>query len=304
MPEYRLHVAEDESGMRLDRFIAAFSKKNRLGFSRTHIQKSICKGFVKLGRWAILKPHHKIKAEEEYAISIEEESSPRLKPEDIPLEVVYEDEDIAIVNKPTGLTVHPGAGNPEHTLVNGLLHRFRKLSNVNPSRPGIVHRIDKDTSGLLVVAKNNDAHLELSRQFAQHSIKRKYIAVVKGRVEFDENIIEIPIGRHPLKRNNMAVGFSENTKQAKTYYRTLRRTDNFSLLELRPFTGRTHQLRVHLAFLGHPILGDTKYGRNNEFKRLALHAQEIGFRHPGTGKFVNFTCELPEEFSAFVKNKT
>lgn len=304
MPEYKLHVSEEEAGMRLDQFIAAFSKKNRLGLSRTYIQKSICKGQVKSGSSIIIKPHHKIKAEEGYAISIKEEPLTKLKPEDILFEVVYEDSDIAIINKPTGLTVHPGAGNLEHTLVNGLLHRFRNLSSVNPNRPGIVHRLDKDTSGLLVVAKNNNAHLELSRQFAQHSIERKYIAIVKGKVQFDEDVIEIPIGRHPIKRNNMAVGFTEKTKYAKTHYRTLRRTDNFSLLELRPFTGRTHQLRVHLAFLGHPILGDTKYGRNNEFQRLALHAQEIGFRHPGTGKFINFTSELPKELSSFVKNKT
>lgn len=301
MPEYILQVSEDEAGMRLDQFIASFGKKNRLGFSRTHIQKSICRGQVKSDSAAIIKPHHKIKAGQVYKISIDQESKPNLKPEDIPLEVVYEDEDIAIINKPGGLIVHPGAGNLEHTLVNGLLHRFKDLSSVNPNRPGIVHRLDKGTSGLLVVAKNNNAHLELSRQFAEHAIKRKYIAIVKGRVEFDEDVIELPIGRHPTKRNNMAVSFTEKTKYAKTYYRTLRRTGNFSLLELKPFTGRTHQLRVHLAFLGYPILGDDKYGKNNEFERLALHAQSIGFRHPRTGKFINFTCQVPREFTEFFK---
>jgi 23S rRNA pseudouridine1911/1915/1917 synthase len=200
--------------------------------------------------------------------------------------------------------VHPAPGNYEHTLVNALLYHFKQLSNINPLRPGIVHRLDKETSGLLVIAKNNAAHLALAAQFAKHSIKRKYIAVVRGRVEFDENVIELPIVRHPVKRENMSVGFGKNSKYAKTYYRTLKRGDDFSLLELEPFTGRTHQLRVHLAFLGHPILGDTKYARYDNFKRLALHAQSIGFMHPRSAKFVEFSCKPPKEFMQFIKNKS
>jgi 23S rRNA pseudouridine1911/1915/1917 synthase len=164
-----------------------------------------------------------------------------------------------------------------------------------------VHRLDKDTSGLIVVAKNNAAHLHLAEQFAKHSIKRKYVALVSGRVEFDEDVIEMPIGRHPRERKNMAVGFGKNTKYAKTFYRTLKRQKDFSLLELAPFTGRTHQLRVHLAFLGHPILGDVKYGKKNTFSRLALHAQSIGFIHPRTGKFVEFSSEIPREFIDFLE---
>jgi 23S rRNA pseudouridine1911/1915/1917 synthase len=152
----------------------------------------------------------------------------------------------------------------------------------------------------LVIAKNNSSHLTLAKQFAKHSIKRKYVALVKGKIEFDENIIELPIGRHPYKRKNMAVGFGQNSKYARTYYRTLKRTDDFSLLELEPFTGRTHQLRVHLAFLGHPVLGDTKYGKNNEFSRLALHAKSIGFMHPHTGRFVEFSSHIPVEFIEFI----
>ncbi len=169
--------------------------------------------------------------------------------------------------------------------------------DVNPQRPGIVHRLDKETSGLLVIAKNNASHLALSRQFAKHTVKRKYIALVKGKIEYDENVIELPIGRHPYKRKKMSAGFGRKTKYAKTYYHTLKRMKDSSLLELEPFTGRTHQLRVHLAFLGHPILGDTKYGSNNEFIRLALHAKSIGFLHPRTGKFVEFSSETPVEFS-------
>ena len=200
--------------------------------------------------------------------------------------------------------MHPAPGNYEHTLVNALLCHFDKLSDINPQRPGIVHRLDKETSGLLVIAKNNAAHLSLSRQFAKHSVKRKYIALVKGTMEYDENVIDVPIGRHPYKRKKMSAGFGKNIRYAKTYYRTLKRMKDFSLLELEPFTGRTHQLRVHLAFLGHPILGDTKYGSNNEFIRLALHAKSIGFLHPRTGKFIEFSSDIPAELKKELLNKT
>jgi 23S rRNA pseudouridine1911/1915/1917 synthase len=215
---------------------------------------------------------------------------------------VYEDEDLAVINKPGGLVVHPAPGNYEHTLANALLFHFKKLSDINPQRPGIVHRLDKDTSGILVVAKSNHVHLALSRQFADHSIKRKYIALVKGKMDYYENVIELPIGRHPFKRDQMAAGFGLNAKYARTHYRTLEKNERFSLVELEPFTGRTHQLRVHLAFIGHPILGDVKYGRNNEFSRLALHAKSLGFVHPATGKQVAFDSDIPAEFKkAFQK---
>ena len=295
--EYTLKVTAEVAGRRLDLFIMDFAKANNLGLSRSLIQKLIASGKVTLQNSTLLKPHQKIKTNDQITLKIEEKTQGALRAEDMALEVIYEDEDIAIINKPAGMVVHPAPGNYRHTLVNAILHRFKTLSDVNPQRPGIVHRLDKDTSGLLVIAKNNFAHLSLTEQFAKHSIERKYAALVKGRVEFDEDIIEVPIGRHPYKRKNMSVGFGKNTKYAKTYYRTLKRQNNFSMLELYPFTGRTHQLRVHLAFLGHPILGDTKYGKNNEFVRLALHAQYIGFMHPRTGKFMKFECALPGEFT-------
>lgn len=297
MRQYSLKVYAPDSNMRLDVFILHFFTNHKLGFSRTLIQKLIQDGKVTLNNLCITKPHHKVKTGDEVKITVEDKKPASIQPENIPLEIIYEDKDIAIINKPQGLVTHPAPGNYEHTLVNALLYHFKDLSDINPQRPGIVHRLDKETSGLMVIAKNNPAHLNLARQFARHTIKRKYIAVVSGRVEFDENIIEIPIGRHPYKRKNMAVGFGKNTKYAKTLYRTLKRTDKFSLLELEPFTGRTHQLRVHLAFLGHPILGDTKYGKSKELKRLALHAKSIGFTHPTTGKFVEFSCDVPFEFN-------
>ncbi len=301
MQEYNLKVSPQNTNTRLDIFIFNFSKENNLGLSRTSIQKLISENAVTVNNLCVNKPNHKVKADEEVRIQIKEKEPTVIKSENIPLKIIYEDDVIAIIDKQIGLVVHPAPGNYEHTLVNALAYHFDKLSDVNKDRPGIVHRLDKDTSGLIVIAKNNAAHLHLVQQFSEHSIKRKYVALVSGRVEFDENVIEMPIGRHPRERKNMAVGFGKNTKYAKTFYRTLKRTKDFSLLELEPFTGRTHQLRVHLAFLGHPILGDIKYGKKNTFSRLALHAKSLGFNHPGTGKFVEFSCEIPREFIEFLE---
>jgi 23S rRNA pseudouridine1911/1915/1917 synthase len=315
MPEYKLKVLPQDSGKRLDLLLMEFSVSKNLGFSRTRIQKLILDGWVRLETSDLalstknnsakamgggIKPHYRVKAGDEFRIKIEVKRKSALRGEDISLGIIYEDSDLAVINKPCGLVVHPAPGNYEHTLVNALLYHFKELSNINPQRPGIVHRLDKDTSGTLVIAKNNFTHLNLVQQFSKHSIKRKYIALVKGNMEFDENIVELPIGRHPYKRKNMSVSFNKRSKYAKTYYRTLKRTKNFSLLELEPFTGRTHQLRVHLAFLGHPILGDTKYGKNNEFYRLALHAKSIGFVHPRTRKFMEFSSSVPKEFEEFI----
>jgi 23S rRNA pseudouridine1911/1915/1917 synthase len=279
--------------------VADFFKNKNLGFSRTYIQTLIRSGNVRLQNVVLSKPHYKVRSGEELSITVEEKKKSGLEPEDIPLEVIYEDSDLAIINKPPGLVVHPAPGNYSHTMVNALLFRFQELSDINPDRPGIVHRLDKETSGLMVIAKTNAAHLGLAAQFAKHTIKRKYLALVKGEVAFDENIIELPIGRHPYKRKNMSVGFGVKARYAKTYYRTLKRGKGFSLLELEPFTGRTHQLRVHLSFLGHPVLGDDKYGRNNDFIRLALHAYYIGLAHPISKKFIEFSTESPKEFAEF-----
>ena len=301
MQECLILILPQDSGSRLDIFLARFFKEKKMGFSRTAIQGLIRSGKVRIKNTDGLKPHYKLKAADELRVVLDEKKVTELSAEDIPLEIVYQDNDLAVINKPAGLVVHPAPGNYNHTLVNALLYHFKKLSDVSPARPGIVHRLDKETSGILIVAKNNAAHLNLAEQFAEHSIKRIYLALVKGKMEFDENIIELPIARHPYKRKNMSVGFGPNAKYAKTYYRTLRRGDTFSLLELKPFTGRTHQLRVHLAFLGHPILGDTKYGKNNEFARLALHAQTLGFKHPVSGEYLEFSSALPEEFGVFLK---
>lgn len=295
MREYRLSVPEESCGIRLDLFLFEYFDGQDLGLSRTAIQRLILEEKVRHKAGEVFKPHYKVKTGDAFLVTIEDKKTPSPQAQDIPLEVVYEDDDVVVVNKPAGLVVHPAPGNREHTLVNALLYRYKALSDINPQRPGIVHRLDKETSGLLVVARNNFAHLDLAKQFAAHSIERKYIAVVAGSMEFDENIIEMPISRHPRKRKSMSVGFGAAAKYAKTYYHTLKRGAALSLLELKPFTGRTHQLRVHLAFIGHPILGDTKYG-GPSFQRLALHAQSIGFIHPRTKKMMRFARPAPKEF--------
>jgi len=300
MSKHNFIVLPEESGTRLDVLLSNFSKNNRLGLSRVFIKGLILEGAVRVKGEAVIKPHYKVKNGDEVGFDFTVKVKDTLKAEEIKLDIVYEDEDLAVINKPSGMVVHPAPGNYEHTLVNALKNIFKDLSNISPDRPGIVHRLDKETSGLLVIAKNNASHLDLARQFAEHSIKKEYLAIVKGRVEFDENVIEAPIARHETKRKSMAVNFTDKAKSAKTYYRTLKRNNDFSLLELKPFTGRTHQLRVHLDFIGHPILGDNKYGKGNEFSRLALHAKTLGFTHPATGKFMEFTAPIPKEFKDFL----
>lgn len=303
MKEYDFIVSPEEAKSRLDVLVSNFSKNNHLGLSRTSIKDSILKGRVYAGKIPVTKPHYRVKIGERIVFSIEAEKTYALEAEDIKLDVVYEDEDLAVINKPSGLVVHPAPGNYKHTLVNALKNLFPSLSDINPDRPGIVHRLDKETSGLLIVAKNNHSHLNLARQFLEHTIEKEYIAIVRGKTEFDEGVIEAPIARHSFKRKNMAVNFSSASKGAKTYYRTLKRYKDFSLLSLKPFTGRTHQLRVHLDFIGHPILGDDKYGRNNKFSRLALHAKRLKFMHPNTGKPIEVKAPIPKELMELL-NKT
>ncbi len=310
MEEFTLRVAPEDAGMRLDLYLLRFLQMQRLGLSRNFIQKLIRQRRV-VSEDNALNAHYKIKAGQVFKLQIPDQVSLRIAPEDIPLDIRFEDEDVVVVNKPTGMVVHPGAGNYQGTLVNALLFHCTSLSSINPQRPGIVHRLDKDTSGLIVVAKNNFSHGHLSRQFAEHSILRQYVALVKGRVEFNEDVIELPIGRHPRQREKMSafvfqqenegrrrmsVKLTKKAKYAKTRYRVIKRSSRTTLLELTPFTGRTHQLRVHLSFIGHPILGDKKYGRDAKFSRLALHAHRIGFIHPHTNKLIKIKTAIPEDF--------
>lgn len=297
MQSYALKIEAKDQAVRLDLFLAQHFKDK---FSRRYLQQIITDGHILLNGKKI-KAHHKLKIGDQINIEIPEQEKTDIKPQDIPLDIVYEDDDLLVVNKPYGMVVHPAPGNYSNTLVNALVHHCKKLSNINQSfRPGIVHRLDKDTSGLLLVAKNNQAHMNLAKQFQDHSIKKKYIALVHGEVEFDEGSIELPLGRHPRTREKMAVTY-RNSKEAKTVYRVVKRSKGMSLLELYPQTGRTHQLRVHLAYLGHPIVGDKKYGKQHDKFRLALHAKSIGFLHPRTKKFMEFDSELPAEFKSILK---
>jgi 23S rRNA pseudouridine1911/1915/1917 synthase len=264
---------------RLDRYLAQALKDH----SRAQIQRWIAEGCVRLsGRR--LKASHRVVSGEELEIEIPPPEVSDLKAEKIPLDKVYEDEYLLVINKPAGMVVHPAPGNPTGTLVNALLaHSSSWSAEAGPFKPGIVHRLDKETSGLLVVAKDDRIHRDLSRQFAERKVLRLYLAVVQGSPARDEGTISAPIGRHPVRRQKMSVQYGTG-REAVTRYRVLRRLRRAAVLELSLQTGRTHQVRVHLAHLGHPLLGDMRYGVLGGFSRQALHACRLGFEHPHTGR--------------------
>lgn len=293
MQEKSCLIETECAGVRVDVFL----KEREPDLSRTQIKEFILGGKVNANGQKI-KPHYRLKAGDLLNWQIPAAAQSSIQGEDIPLAIVFEDKDIIVLDKPSGLVVHPGAGNREHTLVNALLFHTRELSSVSEERPGIVHRLDKETSGIMVIAKNNHSHLELAKQFKKHSIERRYIALAAGRIEFDEGVIDIPIKRHVMDRKKMSVSFTDEAKPAQTRYRVLKRYPEYSAVELLPQTGRTHQLRVHLNYLGHPILGDSVYGRKTSFSRLALHAKDLGFNHPTSGEFVKFSSPLPEAMKA------
>lgn len=283
-------IGPEDTGIRIDVFL----KAKEPNLSRTMIQDLILKGHV-LVNHAAVKQHYRCKLDDVLEWSVPQAHASALVPENIALDILFEDDDVIVLNKPAGLVVHPGAGNDAHTLAHALLFHTKNLSTLSQDRPGIVHRLDKDTSGVMVVAKNNHAHLELSRQFKKHSIERRYIALVAGLVAFDEGVIDVPLKRHSMDRKKIAVSFAQEAKPAHTTYHVLRRYKEFTAVELFPQTGRTHQLRVHLNYLGHPILGDSVYGKKASFPRLALHAKDLGFVHPTTGEWVKFSVPLPAE---------
>jgi len=295
MPSHVLKVPADNEKQRLDIFLT----QNIAGDpSRTRIKHWIAEGFVTVNQ-ATVKPNHKIRPGDDIRIEIPEtDDSQDIEPEEMALDVIYEDDCLVVINKPAGMLVHPTASCRTGTLVNALLHRYERLSTVNANfRPGIVHRLDRETSGVIVVAKDDRTHVRLAREFEKHRVKKKYIAWVKGVLEFDEGVIDAALDRHPIYFDKRAVGYHETARSAKTFYRVLRRTDEcMTLVGLYPTTGRTHQLRVHMAYLGHPILGDDKYGTASSFSRLALHAQGIAFRHPTTKKIIEFSVIPPAEF--------
>ncbi|MDP3143705.1 MAG: RluA family pseudouridine synthase [Candidatus Omnitrophota bacterium] len=298
MQTFSFIVDKENNNLRLDVYLAKSLPKIS---SRTFLKDLISKGLVRVNN-IVYKPHKKVKEGEGVTVEFEPAKPQELLAENIPLKIIYEDKDILVIDKPVGMVVHPAVGNHTGTLVNALLHHCKKLSDTdNPLRPGIVHRLDKDTSGVMVVAKNNPAHLGLAKQFQEHSIVRKYVAIVEGVVEFNEGMIDVPLGRSQTDREKMVVTFNDSSREARTVYKVLKRLNDKTLLDIFPQTGRTHQIRVHLAYLGHPVLGDKKYGKASLFSRLALHAQSLGFVHPTKNKFMEFKSDLPKEFKQITK---
>lgn len=286
-----LTVGADNAGTRLDKFISENSNLSRSHAAKLAEEKRVLVN----GREAVKKI--KLADGDIITISIPEPEPMEAVPQDIPIDIVYEDNSVIVVNKPQGMVVHPAPGNPDGTLVNGLLFHC-SLSGINGVvRPGIVHRIDKDTSGLLVVAKNDDAHEKLSAQLKERKALRKYQCIVHGNIKEDEGTIDKPIGRHPVDRKKMAV--VQGGREAVTHYKVLERFGRYTLVECTLETGRTHQIRVHMASIGHSIVGDKVYGTGKEpFKTNGqlLHAKTIGFVHPDTGELVSFDSQLPEYF--------
>lgn len=304
MEEYSLCMTEEHIGLRLDAACAAALPER----SREYIKKIIGEGGVTVDGVA-RKPSYKIKGDEVLRIRIPEPVEYTVEAEDIPLDIVYEDGDVLVVNKPKGMVVHPAPGNYTGTLVNALMYHTTDLSGINGvNRPGIIHRIDKDTSGLLMVAKNDLAHKSLSVQLKDHSITRQYRALVKGIIKEERGTVNMPIGRHPVDRVRMAVVKERDKgKEAVTHFEVMARYPgkNYTLMTFHLETGRTHQIRVHMQAIGHPIAGDTLYkgDKGNPFKTQGqcLHAELLGFVHPRTGEYMEFRAPLPEYFEKILK---
>lgn len=296
--EVKLTVETENTGVRIDKLICENTDK----LTRSAAAKLIEDGNVTVGGKAVSK-NYKCKARDIITVCIPDAKPLEAKAENIPLDIVYEDDDLLVVNKPKGMVVHPAAGNYDGTLVNALLYHCRdSLSGINGViRPGIVHRIDKDTSGLLIVAKNDFAHLDLAQQIKEHTFYRAYQAVVYGNIK-ENGIVNQPIGRNPNDRKKMAVTL-KNSKNAVTHYEVINSFGNFTHIKCVLETGRTHQIRVHMAYIGHPLAGDPVYGPRKVITSLngqCLHAGEIGFVHPRTKKYLEFKSDLPDYFTAFL----
>src|SRR5438552_6570863 len=291
---FKLVVPKEHARMRLDLFLV----KSLPEFSRSRIQQLIRACFVRLNG-ATTRPHQVVRTGDQIELTNPPPEKIETRPEAIPLETLFEDDDLIVINKPAGMTVHPGAGHREHTLVNALLHHCLTLPGIGgKERPGIVHRLDKETSGCLVAAKNDQAHRGLAIQFAARSVEKIYLALVAGKLRKTAGIIEERIGRHPVDRQRMSVTSSRG-RAAKTEYRVVRSSGKMSLVECQLHTGRTHQIRVHLHHLGHPVLGDKVYAPKlaKDYPRQMLHAWKLGFQHPCTGEWKNFEAPLPEDFT-------
>ncbi len=300
MENRRFVIDNDSSRIRIDKYLADSIDD----LTRSSIASLIEKSNVLVNGKTVSK-NYKLRAGDKVEINIPEPVEYKAEAENIPLDIVYEDDDLAVVNKPKGMVVHPAAGNYSGTLVNALLYHCKdNLSGINGViRPGIVHRIDKNTSGLLIVAKNDKSHNYLAKQIKEHSFTREYEAVVVGNIKDDKGTVDAPIGRHHIDRKKMTVT-EKNSKNAVTHYEVLARYKGYTHIKCILETGRTHQIRVHMAYIGHPVSGDDVYGIKNEkvnFTGQCLHARKIGFIHPTSGEYMEFTSELPDYFKLFLK---
>ena len=299
MEEIILKVTEENTGERIDKYLSTVIE----GKTRSFIQGLIEEKAVTVNG-KIIKSNYKVKINDEVVVILPEPIELDVKAENIKLDIVYEDSDVIVVNKPKNMVVHPAPGNYSGTLVNGLLYHCKYLSGINGViRPGIVHRIDKDTTGILVVAKNDEAHNSLAKQFKDHSIKREYYALVEGRFSKESGTIDKPLGRN--KKDRLKMDIVEDGRRAVTHYEVLEQYDKgVSLIKCTLETGRTHQIRVHMASIGHPLVGDQTYGfKKQKFKieGQALHAKTLGFIHPSTGEYIEFTSDLPEYFEELIR---
>lgn len=293
-------VTAEEAGIRIDRYLSDRCSE----VSRSYLQR-LLKDEAVLVNQKTVKSNYKVCPNDYILICIPEAIEPEIEAEDMPLEIIYEDKDIILINKPKGMVVHPAAGHYSGTLVNGLMAHCRDdLSGINGvMRPGIVHRIDMDTTGVLIVCKNDMAHNSIAEQLKEHSITRKYYAVVHGVLKEDEGTVNAPIGRHPVDRKKMSIN-EKNGREAVTHYRVLERYRQFTYVECQLETGRTHQIRVHMASINHPLLGDSVYGPVKSPFRLTgqtLHAGVLGIIHPRSGEYMEFTAPLPEYFEDLLR---
>ncbi|MEA4815748.1 MAG: RluA family pseudouridine synthase [Lachnospiraceae bacterium] len=300
MKNYKFAVENTDEGTRVDSFISGEIDD----ISRNSVQRLIDEALVFVNENSV-KSNYRLKKGDIIDVTIPDPKEIEILPEDIPLDILYEDAELIVINKPKGMVVHPAPGHYTGTLVNALMfHCKNSLSGINDVlRPGIVHRIDKDTSGVIVAAKTNRAHQSLTLQLAEHSITRCYNAIVFNKVKEDEGTIDKPIGRHPFERKKMAVT-ERKSKRAVTHYKVLERLGKFTYIEARLETGRTHQIRVHMAYIGHPLLGDTVYGSSKQpfnTDGQVLHARVLGFIHPVTGEYMEFCANLPEYFEKLLK---
>ncbi len=298
MEETIFNIDENFEGERIDKYLSSAFE----GQSRSYLQGLIEKGNVLVNNKNV-KSNYKLKVFDEIVVTLPEPLELKVEAEDIPLDIVYEDKDVIVVNKPQGMVVHPAPGNYNGTLVNALLYYCKDLSSINGIiRPGIVHRIDKDTTGILVVAKNDKAHNFLSDQLRDHSMKREYFALVEGRIKEDNGVIDKPLGRN--KKDRLKIGIVPDGRRAVTHYEVVERFNSTTLIKCVLETGRTHQIRVHMASIGHPLVGDPLYGfKKQKFKLEGqmLHAKTLGFIHPTTKEYMEFTSELPGYFKKLLE---